>query len=171
MLAKNRTQLESIVEVLIMNSSSTTSTTSEPLTKPTLPSMSDDITVDLIIETLQQSKSWEDRYRQLIIWGRTLASMDEALKKDQIKISGCESQVWLMTEQVGDKYYFHIDSDARIVRGLIVVILAAFNGKTAVEIAQFDVENYFEQLKLMTHLSPSRSNGLYAIVERIKTLK
>ncbi|MEF1217577.1 SufE family protein, partial [Photobacterium damselae] len=84
--------------------------------------------------------------------------------------SGCESQVWLHHEVRDHHFYFIADSDARIVRGLIALVLAAFNGKTAVQIQQFDIDAYFDQLGLINHLSPSRGNGLKAIVEEIKDL-
>jgi len=121
-----------------------------------------------IAETMQNFKGWEDRYRQVIQWGKKLPVMPEELKSQQVMVSGCESQVWLVSEQVEGTWYFCADSDARIVRGLIALVMAAFNGKTSEQIQQFDVDGYFDSLGLVAHLSPSRGNGLKAIVDQIK---
>ncbi|NOH79047.1 cysteine desulfurase sulfur acceptor subunit CsdE [Vibrio sp. RE86] len=127
-----------------------------------------EITLDDIITTMAGFKGWEERYRQVIQWGKKLPKMPEELKSEQVTVAGCESLVWLVSEQVGDKWYFCADSDARIVRGLIALVMTAFDGKTSAEIKAFDVDEYFESLGLIAHLSPSRGNGLKAIVEQIK---
>ncbi|MFH0257259.1 cysteine desulfurase sulfur acceptor subunit CsdE [Vibrio rumoiensis] len=128
------------------------------------------ITAQMIIETMSGFSSWEDRYRQVIMWGKLLPKMDEALKQDQLLVSGCESKVWLVSEFDGEYWSFHIDSDARIVRGLIALVLAAFHHQTTEAIKAFDTEAYFAQLGLIDHLSPSRGNGLKAIVDQIQQL-
>ena len=127
-----------------------------------------EITAETIVSTMQNFKGWEDRYRQVIQWGKKLPQMPEDLKSEQVTVSGCESQVWLVSEQVDGHWHFCADSDARIVRGLIALVMAAYEGKSSQEIQQFDIEAYFEQLGLIAHLSPSRGNGLKAIVEQIK---
>ncbi|KOO11469.1 Fe-S metabolism protein SufE, partial [Vibrio xuii] len=129
-----------------------------------------DITAEDIVATMQNFKGWEDRYRQVIQWGKKLPQMPDDLKSDQVTVSGCESQVWLVSEQVEGKWHFCADSDARIVRGLIALVMAAYEGKSSAEIQSFDVDSYFEKLGLIDHLSPSRGNGLKAIVEKIKQL-
>lgn len=129
-----------------------------------------EITADEIVATMQNCKGWEDRYRQVIQWGKKLPSMPDALKSDQVTVSGCESQVWLVSEQVNGTWHFCADSDARIVRGLIALVMAAYDGKSSEEIQAFDVDTYFDQLGFIAHLSPSRGNGLKAIVEQIKQL-
>ena len=73
---------------------------------------------------MQSFKSWEERYRQIIAWGRKLPSMSEELKSETVTISGCESQVWFVSEQRNERWHFCADSDARIVRGLIAIVLA-----------------------------------------------
>lgn len=83
-------------------------------------------------------------------------------------VSGCESEVWLVAEQQGEQWFFCADSDARIVRGLIAIVLAALNGKTSAEISAFSMDDYFAELGLLAHLSPSRGNGLQAIVATIQ---
>lgn len=123
-----------------------------------------------ILTRMQQCQGWEQRYRQVILWGKQLPVMPDELKGEQVLVSGCESQVWLVGECQQGVWQFSADSDARIVRGLIAIVLAAFNDKTSEQIQQFDVEDYFNQLGLLQHLSPSRGNGLRAIVEQVKAL-
>jgi cysteine desulfuration protein SufE len=128
-----------------------------------------DISSADILATMQQFHGWEDRYRQVIQWGKLLPVMPDALKLDRTLVSGCESQVWLVSEEVNQRWHFCADSDSRIVRGLIAIVLAAFEGKTSIEIREFDMKSYFHQLGLLTHLSPSRGNGLKSIVDTIYT--
>ncbi|MEC6798846.1 cysteine desulfurase sulfur acceptor subunit CsdE [Photobacterium sp. S4TG1] len=139
------------------------------MTLPQHPFGSEITTTDIITQ-MQIATGWEDRYRNVIQLGKKLPLLDDSYKQDQLKISGCESQVWLHHQVVDDHYYFIADSDARIVRGLITLVLAAYHGKTAAEIDAFDINTYFDDLGLITHLSPSRGNGLKAIVEQIKQL-
>ncbi|EMI4325992.1 cysteine desulfurase sulfur acceptor subunit CsdE [Vibrio cholerae] len=128
----------------------------------------DDINAQTVLETMQTLRGWEDRYRQIIQWGKRLPVMPEALKSEQVLVSGCESEVWLVAEQQGEQWFFCADSDARIVRGLIAIVLAALNGKTSAEISAFSMDDYFAELGLLAHLSPSRGNGLQAIVATIQ---
>jgi len=128
-----------------------------------------EITSDDIVQTMQNFNGWEDRYRQVIQWGKKLPTMPDELKSEQVTVSGCESLVWLVSQQENGIWHFCADSDARIVRGLIALVMAAFDGKTSEQIQAFDVDGYFEKLGLIAHLSPSRGNGLNAIVEQIKS--
>ena len=128
------------------------------------------ISVQDIVSTMQNFYGWEDRYRQVIQWGKKLPIMPEELKSERVLVSGCESMVWLVGQCQEGKWYFCADSDARIVRGLIALVLAAFNGKSTQDIRAFDVETYFENIGLLVHLSPSRGNGLRAIVDQIKQI-
>jgi len=137
-------------------------------TFPTSP-FGSEITSDEIVQTMQNFTGWEDRYRQVIQWGKKLPVMPEALKSEQVTVSGCESLVWLVSKQENGVWYFCADSDARIVRGLIALVMAAFDGKTSQQIQAFDTDSYFEKLGLIAHLSPSRGNGLKAIVDSIKS--
>ncbi|MDA0119015.1 cysteine desulfurase sulfur acceptor subunit CsdE [Vibrio sp. T11.5] len=127
-----------------------------------------DIQSEDIVTTMQGFKGWEDRYRQVIQWGKKLPVMPDELKSEQVTVSGCESQVWLVSENLDGVWHFCADSDARIVRGLIALVMAAYDGKTSEEIQAFNIDEYFEKLGLIAHLSPSRGNGLKAIVEQIK---
>ncbi|GGX38485.1 SufE family protein [Saccharospirillum salsuginis] len=127
-----------------------------------------DVTTDDILDTLSFFDSWEDRYRYIIDLGKELPPMDDALKTEDRIVKGCQSQVWLAHEEQGGNMNFIADSDAHIVRGLLAVILAAYNGKNRQQILDFDIEDYFERLDLIRHLSPTRGNGLRAMVGRIR---
>lgn len=129
-----------------------------------------DVTSDDIVETLSFFDSWEDRYRYIIDLGKDLPAMDDALKTDERIVRGCQSQVWLVDDIDGERIRFQVDSDAHIVRGLLAIVLAAYNGKTRQQILDFDTEAYFSQLDLVKHLSPTRGNGLRAMVARIKDI-
>lgn len=122
-----------------------------------------------ILDTLSFFDSWEERYKYIIDLGKELPIMDSALKTDQTIVHGCQSKVWLAPTKDGDTFQFYADSDAFIVKGLLAVILAAFNGKSSQEITEFDIEEYLNQMQLMKHLSSTRGNGVRAVVERIKT--
>lgn len=128
------------------------------------------ITAEDIVDTLSFFDSWEDRYKYIIDLGKVLPEMPEALKTEDRLIRGCQSQVWLAHQYSDGRFEFQADSDAFIVKGLLGVILSAYNNKTAAEILAFDVEQYFEQLQLLRHLSPTRGNGLRAMVARIRDL-
>ncbi|MGY5650393.1 cysteine desulfurase sulfur acceptor subunit CsdE [Vibrio cincinnatiensis] len=126
-----------------------------------------EITSDDVLVVMQTLQGWEARYRQLIVWGKQLPVMPESLKSEQVRVAGCESQVWLVSQEQEGVWHFCADSDARIVRGLIALLLAAFEGKTREQILSFDIEGYFSQLGLLAHLSPSRGNGLKAMADKI----
>jgi len=126
-----------------------------------------DVSVEDIVDTLSFFDAWDDRYKYIIDLGKELPGMTEADRTEKRLIRGCQSQVWLKTW--GDhRLWFDADSDAFIVKGLLGIVLAAYNGKTAEQIANFDIEDYFEQIELLQHLSPTRGNGLRAMVQRIK---
>lgn len=127
-----------------------------------------DTTAEDIVETLSFFDSWEERYKYIIDLGKELPEMDSALKVDEHLVRGCQSQVWLVPHGSADRLTFDVDSDAHIVKGLLAVVLAAFNGKSAQEVLDFDIDSYFNQVDLVRHLSPTRGNGLKAMVQRIK---
>ncbi|MFS1488428.1 cysteine desulfurase sulfur acceptor subunit CsdE [Vibrio splendidus] len=129
-----------------------------------------EITSDDIVAKMQTFSGWEDRYRQVIQWGKKLPNMPDELKSEQVVVSGCESQVWLVSQNIDGVWSFCADSDARIVRGLIALVMAAYDGKTSEQVQAFDIDGYFEKIGLITHLSPSRGNGLKAIVAQIQEL-
>ena len=127
-----------------------------------------EITSEDIVDTLSFFDSWEDRYKYIIDLGKELPELDPSQRTEENVVRGCQSQVWLVSRREGDKLYFDADSDAFIVKGLLAVVLAAYNGKRADEIKAFDIEAYFAQLNLLKHLSVTRGNGLRAMVQRIQ---
>lgn len=127
-----------------------------------------DVTVDDIIDSLGFFDNWEERYKYIIDLGKELPEMDASLRTDDYLVRGCQSQVWLVDEWRADKLFFQADSDAFIVKGLLGVVLAAFNGKTPGEILAFNIDAYFTQLDLLQHLSSTRGNGLKSMVKRIQ---
>jgi len=128
------------------------------------------VTTDEILEDLEFFDSWEDRYKYIIDLGKELAPMDEALKTPQRLVKGCQSNVWLEPQGDVSCLTFLVDSDAVIVRGLLALVMAAFSNKSAQQITDFDIDGYFAQLDLANHLSPTRGNGLKAIVAKIKAI-
>ena len=123
-----------------------------------------------IIDTLSFFDSWEDRYRYMIELGKEIPTMKESLRTTDKIVPGCQSQVWITNEILDGKFTFQVDSDALIVKGLLAIVMAAYNNKTAEEILAFDIEDYFLELDLIKHLSPTRGNGLKAMVDRIKKI-
>lgn len=126
-----------------------------------------------ILDDFALLDEWEDRYRYLIELGRTLEPLPEAAHNEQNKVRGCASQVWLETTTTRDadgapRLHFRGDSDAHIVRGLVALTLAIFSDRTAAEILDADALGVYRDLGLSEHLTPQRSNGVRAMVERIK---
>ncbi|HCK12151.1 MAG TPA: cysteine desulfuration protein SufE [Candidatus Latescibacteria bacterium] len=132
-----------------------------------------ELTVDRLIQNFEILGNWEERYRYVIDLGRKLPDLDEKYKVEDNRVKGCVSNVWLITLVNDDKtptLEFKADSDAHIVRGLVTILLAIYSGRTAKEILAVDIKDIFQQLDLESHLSPSRSNGFFSMVERIKAL-
>ena len=123
-----------------------------------------------IVEDFEFLDDWEDRYRHVIEQGRAMEPLDEALKVPATKVHGCASQVWLHPVIENGVFRFDGDSDAMIVRGLIAVLRALYNGLPVAEVGQVDARAELERLGLNEHLSAQRSNGLRAMVERIRKL-
>ncbi len=121
-----------------------------------------------IAENLSYLDDWEDRYRYLIELGQALPPLAESEKTAETKVSGCVSQVWLVTGEEGDHLTYRGESDAMIVRGLVAVLVALYSGRPASEIAETDAIALFDDLGLREHLTTQRSNGLAAMVARIR---
>ena len=119
--------------------------------------------------TMEFLEDWEQRYQYIIDLGKSLPSMPEADRTDDSIVRGCQSQVWLNARKDGDRFWFQADSDAFIVKGLLGVILSAYNGQTASAVLAFDIDGYLAQLDLLRHLSSARSNGLRPMIERIRS--
>ncbi len=127
-----------------------------------------EITPEEILDTLGFFDDWEERYKYIIDLGKQLPAIDDSKKTEVFLLRGCQSQVWIDSKVVGDRLFFEVDSDAHIVRGLLAVVLSAYNNKTAAEILAFDIDNFFAQVDLVKHLSPTRGNGLTAMVKKIQ---
>ena len=128
--------------------------------------------IDEIIDNFAMLDDWDDRYRYVIELGRAMRPLPEQKRTDANKVQGCASQVWLATlVHVDDgraTLVFHGDSDAHIVRGLVAILLATLSGRAASEILAADPMALFERLGLREHLTPQRSNGFRAMVDRIR---
>lgn len=117
-----------------------------------------------------QCPGWEQRARLLMQWGERLAPLSEDERCEANRVQGCESQVWLIGERAGQHWQFRASSDARLLRGLLALLLARVNGLAQAELAQLDLPDWFTQLGLARQLSPSRSNGLQAVLIRMQQL-
>lgn len=126
------------------------------------------ISVSTIVALFSKAKSWDSKHREIMMLGKKLSRLHVEDKDENSLIAGCESHAWLVCSKNMDGIFrFNGDSEAKIIRGLITIVLAAVDNKTAEEISAFDMEDYFSELGLLQHLSPSRGNGLRAIVEKI----
>lgn len=123
-----------------------------------------------IAETFDFLDDWEERYRHVIELGRTMPPMDPALQVPATKVEGCASQVWIMPRIENGRFDFQGDSDAMIVRGLIAVLHALYSGVPVGQVGQIDAQAELARLGLDEHLSSQRSNGLRAMVQRIRQL-
>ena len=129
-----------------------------------------------LVDNFALFDDWEDRYRYLIDLGRKLPPFPDVQKNDLNKVRGCMSQVWMVPGHAAGengedrgRFAFAADSDAHIVKGLIAVLGVLFSGRTPAEIAAIDPEAAFRTLGLDQHLSPTRRNGLVAMVAKIKS--
>lgn len=124
--------------------------------------------IEDLVENFSLFEDWEERYRYLIDLGRELPPMDEALKTDETLVRGCTSRVWMVIGTDGGRLHFVADSDAHIVRGLVALLMAAYQDVPLSEIASVDIDGLFERIGLSQNLSPNRRNGFFAMVEKIK---
>ena len=127
-------------------------------------------TLDDIRASFAFFDAWEDRYRFLIDLGRNLDHLPDQHRIERNLVHGCQSQVWLVPayDAEAEQLHLDIDSDAHIVRGLIAIALAAYDGQAPRDILAFDIEALFDEIDLLAHLSPTRGNGLRAMVARIR---
>lgn len=121
-----------------------------------------------IVEDFEFLEDWEDRYRHVIDQGKAMEPLDDALKVPATKVNGCASQVWLHPIVENRVFRFDGDSDALIVRGLIAVLRSLYNGLPVSEVPKVDAGGELARLGLNDHLSAQRSNGLRAMIERIR---
>ncbi len=123
-----------------------------------------------IVDDFEFMDDWEDRYRYVIEMGKAMDPLDDAFRVDANKVHGCASQVWLQTYTDAGVFRFDGDSDALIVRGLIAVLRALYNDVPVDQVADVDAPAELARLGLNDHLSSQRSNGVRAMVERIRSV-
>ncbi|MDN3483979.1 SufE family protein [Pseudoalteromonas sp. APC 3224] len=130
------------------------------------------LTYQLVSKKIEHSTSWQQKYREIMLLGKTLPPLADILKTDDALVQGCESKVWMFVEfDLTENALVVIgDSDTRIVKGLLALILALYNGLTPEEVLSVNAYEEFEKLGLISHLSASRGNGINAMVEKIQTL-
>lgn len=121
-----------------------------------------------VVDDFEFLEDWEDRYRTVIEMGKDMAPMPEALKAPATKVDGCASQVWLHIAPENGVFRFQGDSDAMIVKGLIALLHRLYDGLPLAEVAAVDARSELGRLGLNDHLSAQRSNGLRAMIERIR---
>lgn len=124
----------------------------------------------IALETFQNAAGWEQRARLLMQWGERLPKLADEQMCEANRVHGCESQVWLVGELRDGHWLFNANSDARLIRGLVALLLARVNGLSAAELQQVDLPDWFNQLGLGRQLSESRSNGLNAVLQRMREL-
>ena len=127
--------------------------------------------LDEIVDIFDILGDWEQRYQYLVELGEKLPPMPEELKTEDNKVKGCMSQVWVSAyrdEKDPKRIHFHGDCDTSIIKGVLALLIQLLDGRTAEEIQQLDVDEFFTRLKLDEHLSPNRHFGIYALVELMK---
>ena len=122
------------------------------------------------LETFNGSLSWEQRARLLMQWGDRLPPISDEEKTDERLVDGCESKVWLVGDVIDGHWQFRAASDARLIRGLVALLLARVNGLSSQALQEVDLVEWFTQLGLTRQLSPSRSNGLNAVLQKMRQL-
>lgn len=127
-------------------------------------------TINDVLETFEFLEDWEDRYKYIIDLGRNLPEFDEKYMVEENRVHGCTSRVWLVHELVEGKVIFKGESDAHIVRGLVALILMIFSHKPPGDIITIEARDTLDRLGLEKHLSPMRTNGLFSMVGKIKSI-
>jgi cysteine desulfuration protein SufE len=127
---------------------------------------------EAVSKNIETAAGWQQKYRQIMLLGKQLPVMPEVLKVDDALVKGCESKVWLYIDfdHTENCLVLAGDSDTRIVKGLLALILALYNGLTPEQATQINAYDEFERLGLISHLSPSRGNGIKAMVDKIQTM-
>ena len=123
-----------------------------------------------LVQGFSQNKSWDAQYRLIIQLGKQLDSLPDALKVPENEVQGCESLAWLVMIPKGPYIDLQMDSDTRVVKGLMKIISIIFQDKTPQQIRDINCEALFSELGLLNHLSPSRTNGLFSIIKKIQAV-
>lgn len=127
-------------------------------------------TAEQCLAAFSAASGWEARARLLMQWGEQLEPLTPAQCSSEHLVQGCESQVWLLAARQDERWQFQAGSEARLLRGLLAVLLARVNGLSSAELIDVDLLAWFTQLGLSRQLSPSRSNGLQAVLQRMREL-
>ncbi|MBX8485407.1 SufE family protein [Pseudomonas cichorii] len=122
------------------------------------------------LDTFSQLQGWEQRARLLMQWGDRLPALSDDEKSEEHRVHGCESKVWLLGTVSEGRWQFRAASDARLIRGLVALLLERVNGLSEQELLEVDLPDWFNQLGLSRQLSPSRSNGLNAVLQKMRQL-
>ncbi|MDZ5601243.1 SufE family protein [Pseudomonas sp. RP23018S] len=122
------------------------------------------------LDSFAAAQGWEQRARLLMQWGDRLVPLAQAEKTEANRVHGCESQVWLVVQRNGAQWQFQASSDARLLRGLLALLLVRVQGLDGSALAALDLRDWFTRLGLERQLSPSRSNGLHAVLLRMAQL-
>ena len=129
---------------------------------PTIPAIEEEI-----VEEFSLFDNWEDKYEYLIDMGKKLPKLEDAHKKEENKIRGCQSTVWMVSEYKDGKIFYKADSDAMIVKGLISMLIRVFSGQKPGDIVAADMK-FIDDIGMSTHLAQTRSNGLRSMIKQMK---
>lgn len=116
-----------------------------------------------------RTHDWQNKYRLLMLTGKNLPALPAALKRDELRIAGCESAAWLVHQRDDERHYWAFDSDARIIKGVMTSLLTQLNGRCRQDLLAVELTALYQQLGLQQGLSPSRNNGVMAVLAAIKT--
>lgn len=122
------------------------------------------------LRVFQLAAGWEQRARLLMQWGDRLEPLGDAERNELNLVAGCDSKLWLVGDRRDDRWHFRGTSEARLLRGLLAVLLVRVDGLEADELQRLDVADWFSQLGLSRQLSPSRANGMNAVIGRMREL-
>lgn len=129
--------------------------------------MSIELKAQEMVAKFSSISDWEQKYEKLIELGKAWSGLAEEFKTDDLKVKGCQSQVWIKAELKDGKVFFQGDSDAIIVRGLVALVLSVYSGQSPQDIMKYDA-GFLKEIGLDSGLSPSRTNGLYSMIKQIK---
>ena len=122
-----------------------------------------------LVETFELFDDWTDRYQYIIDLGREAPPFPEECKREEYRLHGCQSQVWIVSEQQGERLHYEATSDSSIVAGLIAILLKVYSDRRPADILATPPD-FIKDLQLAEHLSPTRSNGLHAMVQRVRQI-
>lgn len=125
------------------------------------------VKADKIVQDFKKFENWEGKYEHLISLGKKWSGLKPEDQKDDLKVKGCQSQVWIKSELKDGKVFFQGDSDALLVKGLVALVLSIYSGESPQDILKYE-PNFLKEIGLDSGLSPSRSNGLFSMIKQVK---